>query len=134
MDSYNLEEISGQWQPLAHLLSLPETESEYERLSDFLDCLTDTVGDDESHPLASLMDTVGTLIESYEAEHHPFSQGEPADALRHLMEVNGLTQNDLPELGDQQTVSELLSGRRHLTLRQIHALSQHFMVSPATFL
>ncbi len=74
MNIYNLKEISGQWQALAPLLSVPGTEAEYNHLVNFLDYLTDTVGDDESHPLASLMDTVGTLIESYENEHHPFSQ------------------------------------------------------------
>lgn len=134
MNFYNLEEISEQWQPLSPLLSVPGTQAEYDRLASFLDCLTDTVGDDESHPLASLMDTIGTLIESYENEHHPFSQGEPTEALKYLMKVNGLTQNDLPELGTQETVSELLSGKRSLDIHQIHAISKRFRVSPATFL
>ncbi len=134
METYNLEKISDQWQPLAPLLSVPETETEYDSLASFMDCLTDTVGEDEGHPLASLMDTVGMLIESYENEHHPFSQGEPTDTLRYLMEINNLTRNNLPELGDPQVVSELLSGKRSLNVRQIQAMSRRFMVSPATFL
>lgn len=134
MDTYNLEEISEQWQPLSPLLSVPGTEAEYDNLVNFLDCLTDTAGDDESHPLASLMDTVGALIESYEDEHHPFSQGKPADALKYLMEANGLAQNDLPELGSREVVSELLSGKRSLDVHQIRVVSERFRVSPATFL
>ena len=40
-------------------------------LAAFLDELTDEIGEDESHPLAGLMDVVGSLIESYEAAHVP---------------------------------------------------------------
>jgi len=36
-----------------------------------LDGLIDEVGEDESHPLASLMEIVGVLIEKYEDEHVP---------------------------------------------------------------
>jgi HTH-type transcriptional regulator/antitoxin HigA len=44
---------------------------EYEQLVAFLDELIDEVGEDEEHPLASLMDVVGTLVEKYEDEHVP---------------------------------------------------------------
>jgi HTH-type transcriptional regulator / antitoxin HigA len=33
--------------------------------------LRDEVGDDETHPLAALMEVIGTLIEKYEDEHVP---------------------------------------------------------------
>jgi HTH-type transcriptional regulator/antitoxin HigA len=36
-----------------------------------LDTLIDAVGEDETHPLASLMEIVGVLIERYEEEHVP---------------------------------------------------------------
>ncbi|KHE94074.1 MAG: hypothetical protein SCABRO_00152 [Candidatus Scalindua brodae] len=36
-----------------------------------LDSLIDEVGEDEDHPLASLMDIIGTLIEKYETDHVP---------------------------------------------------------------
>ena len=34
-----------------------------------LDRVTDEVGENENHPLASLMDVLGALIERYEDEH-----------------------------------------------------------------
>lgn len=34
-----------------------------------LDDLIDVVGEDDSHPLASLMDVIGVLIEKYEDEN-----------------------------------------------------------------
>ena len=45
-----------------------DTESEYRRLVAFLDRLIDEVGEDEKHPLASLMEVVSVLIERYEDE------------------------------------------------------------------
>ena len=43
----------------------------YRRLVAFLDRLIDEVREDEKHPLASLMEVVGVLIERYEDEHVP---------------------------------------------------------------
>ncbi|MBK8030042.1 MAG: hypothetical protein IPK17_11135 [Chloroflexi bacterium] len=45
------------------------TADEYEKLVAFLDYLIDEVGEDESHPLASVIDVVGVLIERYENEN-----------------------------------------------------------------
>jgi len=47
---------------------VPHTEAEYQRLVTLLDGLIDEVGENESHPLASLMEIVGVLIETYEDE------------------------------------------------------------------
>ena len=43
----------------------------YELLVELLDRLIDQIGEDESHPLASMMDVIGVLIENYETEHMP---------------------------------------------------------------
>jgi len=59
------------WSSLADTVFVPHTEAEYERLVSLLDRLVDEVGEDESHPLASLMEIVGVLIEKYEDEHVP---------------------------------------------------------------
>ena len=59
------------WSSLANKLIVPHTEEEYEQLVTVLDELIDEVGEDESHPLASLMEVIGVLIENYETEHIP---------------------------------------------------------------
>ena len=59
------------WTELAKTISVPHTEAEYRRLVAFLDRLIDEVGEDEKHPLASLMEVVGVLIERYEDEQVP---------------------------------------------------------------
>jgi HTH-type transcriptional regulator/antitoxin HigA len=50
---------------------VPRTEKEYEELVELLDRVTDRVGENEDHPLASLMDVLGVLIEKYEDEQVP---------------------------------------------------------------
>ena len=59
------------WPALSRLVYVPHTEEEYGRLVALLDTLIDEVGEDEAHPLASLMEIVGVLVERYEEEHVP---------------------------------------------------------------
>ena len=65
--------------------------------------------------------------------YYPMPKLEGADALRFLLEEHDLTQSDLPEVGSQGVVSEILGGKRTLNVRQIRALSERFGVSPAVF-
>ena len=59
------------WSSLAGTVFVPHSEEQYQALVGLLDRLVDEVGEDESHPLASLMEIVGVLIEKYEDEHVP---------------------------------------------------------------
>ena len=69
MQNLNVSQTVNAWMPLARTLYVPHTEKEYENLVALLDNLIDEVGEDESHPLASLMEVVGVLIEKYEDEN-----------------------------------------------------------------
>lgn len=80
-----------------------------------------------------LIDVVGELISEYEARCHRLPETTGVQALSFLMEQHGLRQADLPEIGSQGVVSEVLAGKRTLNVRQIRALAQRFGVSPATF-
>lgn len=59
------------WPVLTPVVFVPHEESEYERLVAILDDLIDEVGENENHPLASMMEVIGVLIERYEEEHIP---------------------------------------------------------------
>jgi HTH-type transcriptional regulator / antitoxin HigA len=59
------------WSSLADTVFVPHTEAEHQKLITLLDRLVDEVGENESHPLASLMEIAGVLIENYEDEHVP---------------------------------------------------------------
>jgi HTH-type transcriptional regulator / antitoxin HigA len=70
----------------------------------------------------------------YEQEHASMPEVNGVDMLRFFIEEHGLTQSDLPEIGSQGVVSEILKGKRELNVRQIRALAQRFHVSPALFM
>lgn len=61
----------SRWPELAEMIYVPHSEAEYQQLVNLLDGLIDEVGENESHPLASLMEIIGVLIERYEDEHVP---------------------------------------------------------------
>jgi HTH-type transcriptional regulator / antitoxin HigA len=129
-----LEKIAEIWPGIQNIFSVPHNQKEYNRLVNILDGLIDEVGENESHPLASLMETLGSLIESYEGQNIPEIEGSPSDALKALMEEHNLKQSDFPEIGSQGVISEIISGKRQFNVRQIKLLSKRFKVSPAVFM
>jgi HTH-type transcriptional regulator / antitoxin HigA len=79
----DLERVEQAWPDLTSVLFVPHAEDDFGRLVALLDGLVDRVGEDEAHPLASLMEVVGTLIERYEDE--PLALLQPiADAPKKL--------------------------------------------------
>lgn len=64
-----IAQASLHWSEVSKILYFPHSEKEYREAVRLLDNLIDTVGEDESHPLASLMEVLGVLIEKYEDEH-----------------------------------------------------------------
>lgn len=71
MQNLDVERAASAWPSLSRDVFVPHTEEEYNRIVTLLDSLVDEVGEDENHPLASLMEVLGVLIERYEAEHVP---------------------------------------------------------------
>ncbi len=108
-------------------------EAHYQQMEAMLEALLDEAAGDENHPAMGLVDIVGDLIEDFEAEHHPLPDVSGVQALKFLMAQHGIKQGDLPEIGSQGVVSEILRGKRELNIRQVRALSERFGVSPATF-
>jgi HTH-type transcriptional regulator/antitoxin HigA len=129
-----IKEIAKVWPVVREVFTVPHNDKEYKKLVSFLDSIIDEVGEDETHPLASLLETLGSLVESYESQNVPEFFGEPKHALKSLMSEHGLKQSDMKEIGSQGVVSEVLSGKRSLNSRQIKALSERFGVSPAVFI
>jgi HTH-type transcriptional regulator / antitoxin HigA len=113
---------------------MPINKTKYRRYSYLLNQLVDTVGEDEQHPLASLLHFVGTQIADYEQAHYAMPDATPQEVLLSLIQEHGLKQSDLPEIGSQGVVSEILRGKRQLNTRQIQALAERFAVSPSVFI
>lgn len=66
-----MQKAAKVWPSISGILFVPHTKRDYQALVDLLDNLVDEVGQDEKHPLASLMEIVGVLIEKYEDEYVP---------------------------------------------------------------
>ena len=110
-----------------------ETEADYTEATDLADALLDDGAMDEAHPQHSLFMVLSDLIYAYDQIHYPQSKVSGVDMLRFLMQQHDLRQNQLPEIGTQSVVSEILSGRRKLTVHHIRGLSKRFGISPSAF-
>ena len=109
-------------------------EQQYRAMVAFMNKLLETIGDRETHPLMGLLDIVTVFVRDYEERNVEIPDAEPAAVLRFLMEQHGLRQTDLAELfGSQSNVSEALSGKRKINVRQARALAKRFGVSVAVF-
>ena len=108
-------------------------EREYDAAVEKVNALVDEVGDNPKDPRNRLLDTLSILIEAYDQEHYPIPDTSGVEMLKFLMEQHGLTQGDLPEIGSQGVVSEILRGKRDLNVRQIAALSKRFGLPPDVF-
>lgn len=98
-----------------------KTEADYEaamaRIEELLDAKSGTPGADE-------LELLSTLVELYEKKTFPIEPPDPASAIRFRMEQQGLKPKDLvPYLGSPSKVSEVLSGRRGLSLSMIRNLN-----------
>lgn len=72
------------------------------------------------------LDLWATLVELYEESQHPLEPPSAIEAIRFRMEQLGLRQADVaPLLGGRSRVSEILGGKRTLTLNMIRALNEH---------
>lgn len=131
-----LSQAIKHWDYISPIACYPKNKQQYENLINQLDKLLDIVGENENHKLIGLIDTIGHFIEEYDNKHYKTKQKTATgiDVLKFLMEAHNLRQNDLPEIGSQGVVSEILNGKRELNVRQIKLLAKRFNVDPATFI
>ena len=92
------------------------------RVDDLMDAELDTPQGDE-------LDILVTLIEKYEAQHHPVDAPNPIEAIRFRMDQIGLKDKDLiPYIGQSGRVSEVLSFKRKLTINMIRKLHSELKI------
>jgi HTH-type transcriptional regulator / antitoxin HigA len=131
-----MQEITKQYTALSARIPLKpiRNEKDYKQAVAALNELMDAGAAAEAHPLADLLALLGNLIGTYEDSRLQRAHATPGDVLRLLMGQHGLSQSSLPEIGSQGVVSELLSGKRNLNLRQIQWLAKRFNVAPTVFM
>ena len=73
------------------------------------------------------LDVLSTLVEAYEAQHHPIDPPDPIALIGFAMEQRGATRADLePIIGSRGRVSEVLGRKRPLTLAMIRKLNEQW--------
>lgn len=71
------------------------------------------------------LEILSILVKEYENEHYPMAQPNPLDAIRFRMEQMNMSEADLSEiLGARSRKSEILSGKRKLSLSMIRKLKE----------
>jgi HTH-type transcriptional regulator/antitoxin HigA len=76
------------------------------------------------------LDVLATLIDAYEARHHPIDPPDPIAAIQFRMEQQGLSRKDLePLIGTRARVAEVMNRRRSLSIGMIRALHEHLGIS-----
>jgi len=91
-----------------------------------LEYLNKIFDSDRGTPEFDDMEVLSILIEKYENEHYSINLPDPVEAIKFRMEQADLSQKDLvPYIGSRSKVSEILSGKRNLTLKMIRSLHRH---------
>ena len=110
--------------PMSNIVIKPiKTEADYDAALEQISLLMDAKA---GTPEADELEVLATLVECYEAEHYPINLPDPIAAIRFRMEQEDLSQRDLiPYIGSRSKVSEVLSGKRPLTLQMMRSLHQH---------
>ena len=133
-----LQDTLNGWAGVNHelraMVSLIETEDHYQKALSAFEYLMEEVAKSPQTPLKSLYLLLAQHIEAYERQRGPLPDAAPYEVLAYLLSRHRLSQSDLPEVGSQGVVSELLSGKRQINARQAKALAQRFGVQADVFL
>ena len=136
----HLDTLKGVWYrtpPEVRTLLTPiNSEEQYQNaLQAFELLLSDIEGETPpSDEALELFNTIGEHIRVYEQQKMRVPSVSGSELLRFLMQQHGLKQSDVPELGSQGVVSEILNGKRTLNLRQAKALGSRFKLEYTAFL
>ena len=105
-----------------------DLEAALARIEEIFDAEEGTPEDDE-------LSVLFVLVEAYEEENVPIPPPDPISAIKFRMEQAGLTQRDLiPVLGSRAKVSEVLSGKRDITMKMARALYESLGVPAESLL
>ncbi|MDO9515071.1 MAG: ImmA/IrrE family metallo-endopeptidase [Syntrophales bacterium] len=99
---------------------LIKTEEDYNKALSSIEELMDA---EANTPAMDELELLTALVEMYEERHFPINWPDPIDAIKFRMEQIGLGQKDMvPFIGNKSKVSEVLNGKRSLTLAMMRAI------------
>jgi HTH-type transcriptional regulator / antitoxin HigA len=128
-----IAQLAKPWKAVESALSV-RSKRDYATATERLNALLDDGADAARHPLHGLLHALGLALRDYEERHIAIPAATPQETLAFLMQQHGLKQGDLPDVGPQSTISDLLNGRRAFHARHILALSRRFGVPADAFM
>jgi HTH-type transcriptional regulator / antitoxin HigA len=103
------------------------TQNDYESA---LERLAELWGADSNSPEGDQLDLLATLIDAYEAKHHPIDPPDPIEAIKFRMEQQGLTRKDLEGIiGTRTRIAEVMNRKRNLSIEMIRRLHDRLGIS-----
>ena len=131
------KQLMKHWQAIHKYVKIPLNDKECEALIKDIDKLRSYRADSGTIVLEGLVNLMQQAVRDYFLNKHKEENNKsriPGKVLKYYMNVYGLKQSDLAEIGSQGVVSMLVNGERELTLGHIKKLSKRFNVSPITFI
>lgn len=111
---------------------LIKNEKDYERALFRVEQLMDAK---PGTPEMDELELLTALVEMYEDQHHPINHPDPVEAIKFRMDQLGLTRKDMvPYIGTKSKVSEVLNGKRPLTLAMMRSLNKNLGISAEVLL
>ncbi len=142
METVNLKAIEGGWRMFSKASGLGggiHTEQDYKHALDLVEQMMNCTRskperEQAGHPFNQIMAYLSPMIEAYEEQHYAMPRLSPVEYLKRLMAENNLRQSDLPEIGNQSVVSQILNGNRSLNIKQVRSLATRFGVPADAFI
>ncbi|MBV1908904.1 MAG: helix-turn-helix domain-containing protein [Kangiellaceae bacterium] len=128
-----LENAMQHWNMVAPAIDSPKNHQDYLTLLNNIEDAIELVSNRENSPLTGLISAMAVSAQKYEKAQIEALDGGGLSALKYLIKLHGVRQSELKEIGSQGVVSEILNGKRALTLRHVRELSKRFSVSPNVF-
>jgi HTH-type transcriptional regulator/antitoxin HigA len=116
-------------------LRVIRSEDEYDHAIAVLNRLSDR-GRHRTHDETEYVVALAVFVEKYEQEHYPIPPASGAEMLQYLIETHFLTQSEVATGTSlaESTVSEILAGKRKLSMKHVEALARFFKIKAAVFL
>jgi HTH-type transcriptional regulator/antitoxin HigA len=126
----NIEQINQSFTHFRMMAGLDD----YDSLASLMNALADSGEAGAGGKYENLFLMLADLLEAQDKRHYPIPDATPAQVVHFLMQQHGLTQSQLPEIGNQSVMSQVLAGKRQLNVRQIARLCKRFGVGAGLFI
>ena len=129
-----IKNLKSSMEMISPFVKIPKNDKELEALTKALEILVEFAKDSDDHPLNFLIEIMTNNIEKYENEHYPIKDVPGHEMMVYLMELKGIKQTELHDVGPQNVISDIINNKRQLNVRQIRALAKRFNLSAETFM